>query len=311
MIVSLCELLPSDDIITYASAKKFCTFKAGGIIQYLVCPKTLDSFCQYLCVLNGNGIKYKVVGNMSNILFSDGLNKGVFVTTRYIKEDPRVFGNCITAHAGYPLVALCHKAASLGLSGIEGLCGVPATVGGAVVNNAGAFGNSIADSLQSLLIYSKGKIISVCADYAKLKYRQSVFQTSGEVVLSATLKLHKNLPQEIFQKMEAISELRKAQQPSLPSAGSVFKKTENMSAGYLIDKAGLKGTTIGGAQISTQHANFIVNIGGACSKDIKSLIDLAKNEVKKQFKIDLEREIEYIGEIDETTSRLSYSQHIF
>lgn len=307
MIVALCDLIKPKDIICHAPAKDFCTFKVGGELEYLVCPKTLDDFCRYLLSLDSHNIKYKVVGNMSNILPLDGLNKGVFITTRFIGEQPQVFGNHVTAYCGYSLPALCYKTAMLGLSGLENLCGVPATVGGAVFNNAGAFGQSIGDTLESLLVYSKGKIISVGADYAKLSYRNSVFQVSGEIVLSATFKLTEQNPQAILKKMAQISAQRKSQQPNLPSAGSVFKKVENQSAGYLIDQAGLKGTIIGGAQISPVHANFIVNLGTATSKDIKALVNLTQAKVKEKFHICLTREIEYLGEVNEDTSRLSHS----
>ena len=307
MNIALSNLIMPEDIMYYASAKDFCTFKVGGPLEYLICPKTLDSFCNYLQSLDANNIKYKVVGNMSNILPSDNLNSGVYITTRYINEKPKVFNTCVTAYCGYPLSALCYKTAQLGLAGIENLFGIPATVGGAVYNNAGAFGQSISNTLKSLLIYSKGKTTSVSASYANLAYRHSAFQTNGEIVLSATFKLTPQNAQVVLNNLKKVQSLRTETQPNLPSAGSVFKRVENTSAGLLIQQVGLKGKQIGNAQISTKHANFIVNLGGATSADIKTLVTLAHKQVKQKLNINLSREIEYIGDPNEDCSRLSYT----
>ena len=157
-----------------------------------------------------------------------------------------------------------------------------------------------------MLVYSNGKIISVKADYAQLSYRSSAFQINKDVVLAATFKLKRQPIEILIKNQQQVNAKRKSSQPMLPSAGSVFKKVSGISAGQLIDQAGLKGATVGRAQISTIHAGFIVNLGGATSQDVKNLVILAQNTVEQKYNITLQREIEYIGEIDEINSRLSY-----
>lgn len=299
MIVALCELINPQDIIKHANAKQHCTFKVGGELEYLVCPKTLNSFCKYLSILSANKVAYKVVGNMSNILPDDGLNKGVYITTKYITEPPKVFGNTVNVVCGFMLPALCKITAMNGLSGLECLAGIPATIGGAVVNNAGAFGQSISDTLESVLVYKNGKVNNLQACQLQMGYRTSRFKQSKEIVLSATFKLSSETPAKVQQQMLQTIQKRQSLQPQLPSAGSVFKKHQNTSAGQLIDNAKLKGATIGGAQVSTKHAGFIVNVGNATCTDVKQLITMVETIIKKQFNINLTREIEFLGEVNE------------
>ena len=296
MIRTLCSIIKHTDILQNASAKDYCTFKVGGNLEFLICPKTLDNLCEYCQKLDVLGIKFKVLGNMSNILPQDNLNKGVFITTKFIADKPKFFGNFVTAYAGNMLSDLCVKSAHMGLSGLEKLIGIPATVGGAVYNNAGAFGQCIKDTLHSILIYKNGKVMLVNADYAKLDYRYSVFHTNNDIILSVTFKLKKADINQVVNVLKQTALNRATKQPNSPSAGSVFKKHNNISAGYLIEKAGLKGVIYNGAQISDIHANFIINLGTATSKSIKHLIDLAHSQVEKQFNISLKREIEYLGE---------------
>lgn len=306
-MTNVLQLLDLEHYTYMASAKQNCTYKLGGSLEHFFEPTSLEEFCRLISTLVSKNIKFMVVGNMSNILPQDGINKGVFICTKKITEKPVVFGNRITAYAGNMLAEVCHIAQENGLSGLEGLFGIPATVGGAVYNNAGAFGYEISDTLESLLIYSQGKVISVPASYARLDYRNSIFHLNSDIILSATFCLKKSEPASIMSAMKDFALMRATKQPHLPSAGSVFKKNGNLSAGYLIDQCGLKGTICGGAQISEEHANFIVNLGNATSSDVKFLIGLAKQKVKEQFDIDLAREIEYLGETDESISRLSHT----
>ena len=303
---TLCSFIDSADLVLGASAKQLCTFAVGGELEYFITPKNLDSLVKYLTTFDNLSIKYKIVGNMSNILPRDGLNKGIFISTRFVCEESKWFGNFVTVPCGYPLGKLCVQTSQKGLSGIENLVGIPGTVGGAIFQNAGSFGSNICDCLQSLLVYSKGTVQSIDAKNINFGYRSSDFQTNGMIVLTATFKFHQKTSQLVTEKLKQTALKRAELQPSLPSAGSVFKKTENFSAGYLIDQAGLKGTIFQGAQISDKHANFIVNLGSASSQSVKHLINLCEQTVKAQFGISLEREIEYIGENNEDFSRLSH-----
>ncbi len=308
MIKVLCSIIKSQDLITKADAKNLCTFKVGGSLEYLITPKTVDDFCLYLKLLEKHNIKFKVLGNMSNVLPADNLSKGIFITTRYIADKPQIFGQWVVAYCGNSLTALANQTAKMGLAGLENLAGIPATVGGAIANNAGAFGTTISQNIQSLLIYHKGKLICKPAIFARFGYRSSIFQKGDYIVVGVTFKLLKSESQELVQKIESNMAWRKNHQPMLPSAGSVFKTTSNgISAGEIIDKLGLKGLTIGKAQISQVHANFIVNLGGATSNDIKELVREIQNKVKEKYSISLEREIEYLGEYNEDKSRLSHT----
>ena len=304
---TLCSIIKRGDLLMCADAKKYCTFKVGGVIEYLVCPKTVNDLCSYLITLKEQGIKYKVLGNMSNVLPADGINGGVYITTRFIQEKPNVIENKITVNSGFPLTALCYFAANNGLSGLENLSGIPATVGGAIYNNAGAFDASIADYLESVLVFSCGKLVTISVKDAEFGYRSSVFQKTNQIILSATFKLNKADKLIVESKTKDTIQTRHKMHPLEPSAGSVFKKYCGVGAGYYIDQAGLKGTTCGGAKISEKHANFIVNMNNATSEDVKSLINLAKETVKAKFNIVLEREIEFLGENYGDEGRLSYT----
>lgn len=308
MIKKLCSIIKNEDLMTKVDVKNLCTFKVGGTLEYLITPKTLDDFCLYLRQLDKLNIKYKILGNMSNILPADNLNYGVFITTRYILDEPQFFGNWLVAYCGNNITAVAIKSVNLGLSGLECLVGIPATVGGAIVNNAGAFETTISTHIESLLVYHKGKMLCKPASFGEFGYRKSIFQNAEYVILGATFKLDYLKVDTLSQKVKQYLEWRKFHQPNLPSAGSIFKKTSNgISAGEIIDKLGLKGKTIGGAQVSPVHANFIVNLGGATSEDIKKLVEFIQNKVRKEYSILLHREIEYLGENNADKSRLSYT----
>lgn len=308
MIKVLCSIIKSQDLITNADVKNLCTFKAGGSLEYLITPKTIDDFCLYLKLLEKYHIKAKILGNMSNILPADNLNHGVFITTRYIQDKPQFFGQWAVAYCGNNLTALAIECAKMGLSGLENLAGIPATVGGAIANNAGAFGTTISSCIESLLVYHKGKLMCKPACFGEFGYRKSIFQKGEYVVVGATFKLSSCPFEPLMQKIQDNFLWRKNHQPSLPSAGSVFKIAPNgISAGQIIDELGLKGETIGGAQISQVHANFIVNLGGATSKEIKLLIEKIQNKAEQKYLLLLEREIEYLGEHNEDKSRLSHT----
>jgi len=182
---------------------------------------------------------------------------------------------------------------------MENLFGIPETVGGAIFNNAGAFGTEISDVLESTLVLDGNEMKSVSAKDLGFGYRKSNLKNNKQIVLSATFMLHSGSKDDIMTTMRECAQKRLQTQPQVKSAGSVFKRNELAPAGLLIDKCGLKGKTCGGAQISTKHVNFIINWGNSTSKDYKNLVELAKNEVYKKFGATLEREVEYWGENNE------------
>lgn len=242
-------------------------------------------------------IDYKVIGLGANILVSDKGFRGLLIVnkTHEIKFLPHDF---VEVSSGVNIIDLSREAAKRGLGGLERLTKVPATVGGATFMNAGDTGKQefFGDLVVSIkLITPTGEVKKVFKEDANFTYRTSRFQESNEVIISVKLQLLKMSKDEIDEKVKDIL-LRKTHQPAGPSVGSTFRNPEGAHAGALIDQCGLKGTVRGGAKISEQHANFIINTGNAKASDVKALIDLMKSSVKEKFNIDLVEEVRYLGD---------------
>jgi UDP-N-acetylmuramate dehydrogenase len=242
-------------------------------------------------------IPYVVVGLGANVLVSDKGFRGLIVVnkTSQIKFLPHDF---VEVDSGVNIINLTREASNRGLGGLERLTKVPATVGGAIFMNAGDTGKGefFGDLVVSIkVISSKGEVKKLFREDANFSYRSSRFQESGETILSAKLKLLKMSKEEIDEKVKDIL-LRKTHHPAGPSVGSTFRNPEGQHAGALIDQCNLKGTVIGGAKISEQHANFIINTGNARANDIRELIHLMRTSVKEKFGIDLKEEVRYLGE---------------
>ena len=271
------------------------TFKIGGIAKDVYLPESLEEFREIYSE------DFAVIGNGSNILFCDGIIKTpIIITTKM--NGFHFDGEKIAAECGALVISLAHEAAKRGLSGLEFAGGIPGTVGGCIYMNAGAHGGQISNVVVSsqLLVVSDeqiddGQVVTFNKEQHEFGYRKSVFQDTGDIILQTTLELEEGSSEEITRKMKDNLAKRKASQPmDFPSAGSVFKKAGNISAGEFIDKCGLKGKTIGGAQISSKHAGFIVNIGGATAQDVLDLIEFVKADVLKQQGIALEEEVRII-----------------
>lgn len=272
-------------------AKDFSAFKTGGKIDTMIMPNNLENMI--ICL---NNLDCPIVfGGTTNSLISDnGLTGDVIVTTNVKGID--VDDEIITAMSGEPLTRVCNIAKENCLSGMEQLCGIPGTVGGAVCMNAGAFGRFISDILISCRVFKDGKVLTLTNEECGFGYRSSLFGKSDIVVLSATFKLMHSNGLLISNNMKAFKTKRKLTQPNDISLGSVFKKYENIGAGYYIENCGLKGVGIGGCKISEKHANFIVNCGGASSTDYAKLVNLCSEKVYEKYNIKLEREVKYFGE---------------
>ena len=277
----------------------YSTFRIGGKTDIALFPTTVEQLSLQLSMLAQSGLKYKVVGNGSNVLFSDAGFRGVMVFTTEMKQY-RFDAQTLYAQSGASLARVCNDASRLGCEGFAFGCGIPGTVGGGVYMNAGAYGGQISDVLVSSEVFdtSHNRVFTLDADAHEFSYRHSVFADHPEyVVLSSTFALRQGDADQIMQKVKEQATARREKQPlNFPSAGSTFKRPEGHFAGKLIEDAGLKGTRVGGAVVSEKHAGFVVNDGGATAADVLALVALIKERVFAQFGVRLECEFEYIEE---------------
>lgn len=275
------------------SLAPYTTFKIGGPVDWFCETKNEEEVIEAIKFAKEKKLAFFILGNGSNLLISDDGFRGVVIKME--NEEVQINNEKILAEAGISLNKLVNIAQENSLSGIEFMVGIPGTLGGVVFGNAGAWQQNIGDKVERVKILDKDNQFKwLNHDECQFSYRQSRFKKNQEIILAVELELEKghqleikNLMNENFQKRE--------DQPKEPSAGSIFVNPKPQSAGDLIEKCGLKGKQIGSAQISTKHANFIVNLGGAKAEDVVKLIALARLEVKKKFKIDLETEIVFLG----------------
>lgn len=274
------------------------TFRVGGCCDIMAFPNSVESVRGLIMCANASVLNYYVLGNGSNVLLSDKGFRGAIILLSADFSEITVKDDVITAAAGASLQRVCRLALESGLSGMEFAYGIPGTVGGAVYMNAGAYGGEIKDIVSRVTCVNRqGEIITYKADELDLSYRSSRFSTSGEIILSADFKLEKGDSSSIKARMDELMERRKSRQPlEYPSAGSAFKRPEGTFAGLVIEQSGLKGYTVGGAQISEKHANFIINRGGATADDIMTLISEVKKTVKEKTGYELECEIRIIDD---------------
>lgn len=276
---------------------KHSTLRIGGAADVALFPHSVEKLCQTLTFLKENEIPTLVIGKGSNVLFSDEGYRGAIVFTDKCREI-EIKENKIVADAGIPLSALANAVRDQSLSGLEFAFGIPGTLGGAVYMNAGAYGGSMSDvcirsEYYDLQTGQRGSLTDGEQDFG---YRKSIYQSHPErVILRATLQLQKGEREEITEKMRTYWEKRRTSQPlELPNAGSTFKRPEGHFAGKLIEDCGLKGLTVGGAQVSAKHAGFIVNIGGATCEDVKRLIEQIQTIVLQKTGVELECEIRFL-----------------
>ncbi len=273
----------------------YSTMKVGGPASYAAFPKDGNELSALISEARENKIRYIIVGNASNILFSDhGFDGLVIFTTamRTVHWD----GTSVTAECGASLTGLSATATKKGLSGLEFAFGIPGTVGGAVYMNAGAYGSQISSVLTESTYLRGAEILKRTAEEHQFGYRTSIYRSTDDIILSAKFTLTPKDPEEIAVQAEKNMTSRKSKQPlEYPNAGSVFKRPEGAFPGALIEQAGLKGFRIGGAEISEKHANFIVNKENATADDILRLTEFTQKEVFRRFGILLETEIIYIS----------------
>ena len=271
------------------------TMRIGGPCRWAAFPQNAEELQRLLIDAKTNHIRYILVGNASNLLFDDGGFDGLVIFTTAMRT-VEWQNDTVKAACGASLMGLSAAAAKRGLSGLEFAFGIPGSVGGAVYMNAGAYGSEISAVLtESTYLKSDGTICKRTAAEHLFSYRKSIYRSTDDIILDATLHLTHGDPGIITAQSQKNMLSRKTKQPlEYPNAGSVFKRPEGAFPGALIEQAGLKGFRIGGAQFSEKHANFIVNRGNASSADVLRLIDIAREEVYKAFGIRLETEIIYV-----------------
>lgn len=272
------------------------TFKIGGEADIFIIPASPAALIYAVKKCNELEIPYFILGNGSNLLVSDGGIEGAVISLSGINGISSD-GEKITCGAGAMLSSVCLKAMSLSLTGLEFAYGIPGTAGGALYMNAGAYGGQMADVIESAeCLTATGEIKTLKKKDMQLGYRSSVFKKGGLIIISLTLALKKGDKTEIKAEMDDLLNRRKQKQPlEYPSAGSTFKRPEGYFAGALIEKNGLKGSAVGGAQVSEKHAGFVINRGGATAADVKALIGKIQKKVFENDGVMLEPEVIFTG----------------
>ena len=280
------------EISEKVSLKGLTSFHVGGDADILICPRTPEAVAEALKLLREEGLSPIVLGRGTNTLFSDeGCSAPLISPARYLTGITLMDGDRLNVEAGATLKAAAAFALDNDLTGLEFAHGIPGTLGGGVFMNAGAYGGCMADVTESVELYEDGEIRRESASDMAFGYRTSRARRGG-VVLSAVLKLAPGDPEAIRSRMRELQEKRRASQPlEYPSAGSFFKRPEGHFAGALIDGAGLKGVSVGGAMVSPKHAGFVINTGDASCADILALKDLICREVRTRYGVDLEMEV--------------------
>lgn len=272
-------------------------FKVGGSVDILLTPNNVEQLKETITICKQNKIPFYVIGNGSNLLVRDGGIRGIVIKLCKLNRIERV-GNKITAECGALLKDVSTEATAGSLAGFQFACGIPGSVGGAVFMNAGAYDGEISFVIEKAEVLDDNQEIKVLSkEELNLGYRQSLVMQKGYVVLSATFDLAPGDKEKIQDRVDTLTTRREDRQPlEYPSAGSTFKRPEGYFAGRLIEDAGLKGFTIGGACVSEKHAGFVINNGNGTAKDVLDVINHVRDEVKKQFDVDLYPEVRILGE---------------
>ena len=295
------ELIKKDDICKIyenVSISKYTTYRVGGICRVMAYPTDVSELIKLLKLLKSRNIKYKILGNGSNLLFSDKEYDGFLIKLNSFDTLTFLGNNKVKVGAGYSLIKLSLMAAKKGLTGLEFASGIPGTVGGAVFMNAGAYKSDMGYVVETVKVLTPNlEIINLENKEMNFHYRSSFLQTHRDYVcLEVILKLNVGKREAIEDVIRERRERRVVSQPlEYPSAGSVFRNTEGGFAGQLIEESGLKGMTKGGAMISDKHANFVINYKDATSSDIKYLIDLAHDTVLEKYNVDMKIEQEFVN----------------
>lgn len=293
----LLKLVSKERVFKEEPMKLHTTFRTGGPAEILIQPAAEElAYVIELCKKYNE--PWVVIGNGSNLLVSDQGIKGVVIEFGKYQSETVILGDMIVAQAGAMLSSVANKAAEECLTGLEFAAGIPGTIGGAIVMNAGAYGGEIKDVLvQAAVLTPEGDVVKMTPEQLELSYRHSNILERGYIVLAAKFKLAQGDKAAIDAKMADLKEQRVTKQPlEYPSAGSTFKRPEGHFAGKLIQDAGLRGYRVGGAEVSEKHCGFVINRDQATSTDIANLIKDVQAKVKEIFDVELETEVKYLGD---------------
>lgn len=297
LIDLLREAAGNDCILEHERMSNHTTFRIGGPADLFAVPDTVEKAAAIVRICRENQYPFYVLGNGSNLLVSDEGYRGLILQLYRNLSEITVKGEEITVQAGAMLSVIAKKALAHSLTGFEFASGIPGTIGGAAVMNAGAYGGEMKDVLVEVTVLTRENEIKVIpARELQLGYRFSVIPQNGWIMLGAKLRLQKGEEEQIRARMEELKEQRVTKQPlEYPSAGSTFKRPEGYFAGKLIMDAGLRGYTVGGAQVAEKHCGFVVNRGGATASDVLQLMTDVSKKVKDQFGVVLEPEVKMLG----------------
>lgn len=291
------EIAGTEQVLIQEPMKNHTTFRIGGPAACFVRPQDAGQVERILHICRENEVPWFILGNGSNLLVSDRGFDGVIIQIYRNMSRIQVSGHHMTVQAGALLSAVAKQALREGLSGLEFASGIPGTVGGAVVMNAGAYGGEMKDVVESVTVLDEeGAVQKLAREELQMGYRTSLVKKKGYTVLEAVLKLNDGDPAAISARMEELKEQRVSKQPlEYPSAGSTFKRPEGYFAGKLIMDSGLRGFRVGGAQISEKHCGFVINTGDATAEDVVRLIRQVQDIVYEKFHVKLEPEVRFLG----------------
>ena len=294
----LLSILKAEQVKKAEPMKSHTTFRVGGPAAYFVTPQTAEEVAEVIEACTQENVPYYIVGNGSNLLVSDKGYDGVIIQIYKQMSRVEVKGREIYAQAGALLSMVAKRALDTELAGFEFAAGIPGTLGGACVMNAGAYGGEMKDVLKSVTVLDKdGNVKKLAKDELELGYRTSVIAKKGYIVLDAVMELKEGKAEEIKALMDDLKERRITKQPlEYPSAGSTFKRPEGYFAGKLIQDADLRGFQVGGAQVSEKHCGFVINKDGATASDVMELMRQVSDKVYDKFGVRLEPEVKRLGE---------------
>lgn len=292
------DIVGEENVHTDEPMSRHTTFRIGGNADYFVKPGNADEVAAVIVVCREYNIPYFILGNGSNLLVSDDGYRGMIINIMDNMDSVTVNDRIITAQAGAMLVRVSVMARDNALTGLEFASGIPGTIGGAVYMNAGAYGGEMKNVVKTVrAIDEYGRIYELDSEKMDFSYRHSIVEERKLIVLEVTLELEHGSREAIDDRMKELAEARRSKQPlEYPSAGSTFKRPEGYFAGKLIMDAGLRGYSVGGAQVAEKHCGFVINKGGATASDVVELIRDVQHDVDDKFGVTLEPEVKMLGE---------------
>lgn len=293
-----CEIVGENKVLEQEPMARHTTFRIGGPADYFVELGSIEQIRAAIQVCREENLPWFVLGRGSNLLVSDKGYRGVILSIYKDFQKTEIQGETVTVQAGVLLTTLSGKVLDASLTGLEFASGIPGTIGGAVVMNAGAYGGEMKDIVRKVTVLDQdGEVRTLTCGEMQFGYRTSLAKKKGYIVLGAELTLKQGEKEKIRGEMQALKTKRIEKQPlEFPSAGSTFKRPEGYFAGKLIMDAGLRGAAVGGAQVSEKHCGFVVNTGNATAADVRELMRQVQGKVQEQFGVHLEPEVRFLGE---------------